>query len=120
MKFLCLSFLLLLSLSGCWREEATVDDGVSMDSSRVQIDDVKYSLMPGGLRQVSGRLVNPSAEPIRNAQIQLSLFDAHNRRISTMHIQVHDVAPGASKPFREPLDTDLDVRAVRVRSVLIL
>ena len=65
-------------------------------------------------------LVNESGAPIRNAQIQVSLFDADNRRAATMRIAVQDIEAGGRKPFREPVDTDLDVRSARVRSILFL
>lgn len=87
---------------------------------QVWVDDFAYTRQQSGTRYLSGKLVNESGQAIRSAQIQVSLFDPDNRRVSTMHITVQDVEPGARKAFREPLDTDAAIRSARVRSIMIL
>lgn len=87
---------------------------------RVRILDFQYQQTLGGSRMLSGRLENLSPEDIPVAQIQISLFDADNRRISSTYIIVRDIQAGDSTFFKEPIDTDLDVRGARVRTVLIL
>lgn len=86
----------------------------------VQVEDVKYTLLPGGARIVTGTLFNPSEAPVKGAQIQISLFDGNNIKVSSMNITVQDVSPGERKSFRQPVDTDLDIQGAKVRSVLVL
>ena len=87
---------------------------------RVHVEAFKYALMPGGARVLTGRLYNPTPTPVRNAQIQVSLLDANNRRISSMTIHVRDVQPGTYKAFREAVDSELDVQRARVRSIMVI
>lgn len=108
------AIIVLLLVSGCQSEPAETD------AIQVQVEDVKYSLLPGGARIVSGTLFNPSEAPVKGAQIQISLFDSNNIRVSSMSITVQDVPPGERKSFRQPVDTDLDIKGASVRSVLVL
>jgi hypothetical protein len=107
-------FLALLFLGACAAPANEAAD------TEVQVEDVQYSLLPGGARIVTGTLFNPTDDPINNAQIQISLYDANNVRVSTMSVTIQDVSPGARKSFREPINTDLDVRGASVKSVLVL
>lgn len=88
--------------------------------TQLQVEDFQYQMLPGGARIISGKVLNNGAATISNAQLQVSLFDADNRRISSMIILVQDLEPGASKSFREPIDSDLDIRGARVRSILVM
>ncbi len=90
------------------------------DAPHVQVEAFTYKLLPGGARVLSGTLYNPTPEPIHHAQIQVSLYDADNRRISTMMIVVDEVAAEGRKRFRKTIDSDLDIRSARVRSILVL
>ncbi len=87
---------------------------------QVSVEDFRYTKVPGGARFVSGKLHNPTAEPIKNALIQITLFDADNRYVATMSVPVHDVQPGQHKPFRQPVDNDEAVRGARVRGILVM
>ena len=107
--------LLLVLLFGACAGPA--DEGAD---AAVQIENVQYTLLPGGARIVTGTLFNPTEDPINNAQIQISLYDVNNVRVSTMSVTIQDVSPGARKSFREPINTDLDVRGASVKSVLVL
>jgi hypothetical protein len=109
-----LTLSLSLLLPACQSEES------GGESTAVQVEDVKYTLLPGGARVVTGKLYNPSEVLVRNAQIQISLFDGNNRRVSSMSITVQDVSPGERKSFRQPVDIDMDIRGAKVRSVLVL
>ena len=100
--------------SGCQAETTAPED------IQVQVEDVKYSLLPGGARIVSGMLFNPSNALVKGAQIQISLFDGNNIKVSSMNVVVKDVQPGERKPFRQSIDTDLDIQGAKVRSVLVL
>ncbi len=111
---LALAPLLLLTACGGRQEAAEATP------AQVRVEDFHYTKLPGGARFVSGRLHNPTAEPIRNALIQISLFDAHNRFVSSMSVTVQDVPPGRDKPFRQPVDADEAVQAARVRGVLLM
>ena len=119
---------MLLALAACSsdRPEAGTDVGMDAqagaqaDSAEVWVEDFGYSLLPGGGRVLTGTFVNATGAEIRNAQVQVSLFDGDNRLASTMHIPVQNIGPGERKPFREPLDTDLDIRSARVRSILFM
>lgn len=117
-KSLRATFLLffVLGVGACG---APADEDGAGDTS-VQVEDVRYSLLPGGARIVTGTLYNPTTAPIRNAQIQISLFDENNVRISTMSVTLKDIEAGARKPFREPVDSNLDVRGASVNSVVVL
>ena len=96
------------------------DAGGPAPESRVDVEDFQFAQLPGGTRIVMGKLHNLGAEAIRNAQIQISLYDADNRLVTTMSIIVRNVEPGEHKPFREPIDADENVRGARVRSVLLM
>ncbi len=108
------SILFLVALSACNTEAPEQED------DHVQVEDVKYSLLPGGARIVTGTLFNPSGATVKGAQIQISLFDGNNIKVSSMSITVMEVLPGERKPFRQPVDTDLDIQGAKVRSVLVL
>lgn len=109
-----------LLLLGACAGDPERNDAATADSASVWVEDLEYALLPTGARVLSGMLVNETGEEIRNAQIEVSLFDADNRRVETMQIPVQGVGPGQRKAFREHLDTDFDVRSVRVRSILFL
>ncbi len=106
--------LILVTLTACGGA------GTNADAPNVQIEAFHFKRLPGGARVLSGTLYNPTPEPVHHAQIQVSLFDADNRRISTMMIVVDEVAPEGRKRFRRTIDSDLDVRGARVRSILVL
>ena len=106
--------LLILTLSACSHADTETH------APNVQVEAFTYKRLPGGTRVLSGTLYNPTPEPVHHAQIQVSLFDADNRRISTMMIVVDEVAPEGRKRFRRTIDSDLDVRGARVRSILVL
>jgi hypothetical protein len=90
------------------------------EAAAVQVEDVQYALLPGGARIVTGTLFNPTDTPIQNAQIQISLYDQYNVRVSSMSVTVQDVPPGERRTFRQPIDTDLDIRGASVKSVIVL
>jgi len=111
---LCRTLLLVLLLlpAGC--------AGQTKVRHELQVEDLRYQLLPGGARIVSGKLINPTTAPVSSAQIQVSLFDGDNRWVGDLHILVQNIGPGMGKPFREPVDSDADVRGARVRSILVL
>lgn len=89
------------------------------DSARVTVRNFKYSQLPSGTRVFSGTLVNHTARRIAFAQVQVSLLDGDNQRVSTASIEVRDIPPNDSMPFQQPLDSDEPFQAARVRSVLL-
>ena len=113
-SFLSLAAFLVLFVAGC-----SSSDGASI-ASQLQVEDVQYALIPGGARIITGSVHNPTEGAVSAAQLQVSLYDENNVRISSMNITVKNIPSGESIRFREPVDTDLDVRGVKVRSVLVL
>lgn len=107
-----LGVLLGLIMVGCGREEPA--------ASPVQIENFRYQELPGGTRVVSGIVRNLTDQPIANLQLEIGLYDRHNRLIGTMQVPVQNIPPQGRKRFRQPLDTDQDVQGARVRSVLVL
>ncbi len=102
----------------CW---AFLDMGcgdAKPEGPPAEVEDFKFSKVPGGARILTGTLFNPSDRPIRNSIIQVSLFDDANQLLTTMNIEVKDVQPGERKPFRQPIDTDLKVTRAKVRRTL--
>lgn len=89
-------------------------------SSEVTVEDFRYARLPGGGRIVTGRLRNPTADPIQNAQIRIALYDADNRLVSTMSVTMRDIPAGGEKAFREPVLADESVLRARVRGVLVM
>jgi len=107
-----LGLLLMLVVAGCGKEEPS--------DSPVKVEDFRYQELPGGTRIVTGVVRNLTDQPIANLQLEIGLYDRHNRLIGTMQVPVQDVPPKGRKRFRQPLDTDQDVQGARVRSVLVL
>ncbi len=114
-KPLIIALLLLAAACGGDAEEAGEDP-----EATVNVEDFRYVLLPGGARIVKGKLHNRTAEPIRNAQIQIALYDQDNWLVTTMSVLVHDIGPGEHKPFRQVVDADDIVRGARVRGVFLL
>ena len=102
---------MLLVLAACGGD-------ADVPAERVRVEDFRYTLREGGLREVTGRLINVSPEEI-DAQLQIALYDAGNQRIGTLTVVVEDVPPDSARHFRKVLDVAEDVQGARVRSVLI-
>lgn len=94
--------------------------GAKQERPQLQVEGVEYQQRPGGTRILTGTLFNPSEQRVPSAQIQVTLLDVDNQAIGSMIVPVQDIGPGERKPFREPVDRKLDVRGVRVKSVLVL
>ena len=90
------------------------------DSARMGVSNFKYSQLPDGTRIFTGALQNNTGEAIDAAQVQISLLDADNRRLSTVNIEVYDIPANGTKEFRQPLDSDdQNIKGARVRSVFL-
>ena len=99
---------------------ATLAEAVSTsDTSQVQVEDFKYTVMQSDARILTGQVHNPTGKTLKNVQIQVSLFDANNRRVSEMSIAVKDVEPNSRRSFRQAIDSDADVQGAKVRSLLV-
>lgn len=85
----------------------------------MHVEDLRYRLLPGGARILTGSLVNDGPSTVDVAQIEVSLFDEDNRRISSMFVVLHEIGPNQSKEFREAVDVKLDVHGARVRGIII-
>ncbi len=88
--------------------------------ANLQVEDLRYALEPSGAKIISGKLTNVSTVDVSSAQVMVSLFDEHNQRVGQMGILVKDISAGESVHFREPIDSDDDIRAARVRKILVL
>ena len=105
---------LILFWSGCVRESSTTDE-----LKRVHVKNVEYKEWQGGARILTGELENLTDVRIPVAQVDISLFDANNRRVESMKILVRDIDPGTSVSFREPVISNLDIRGARARAVFV-
>ncbi len=111
MLLLCTTLILALCVSACSPET---------DTAVPVVEGLSYTRLQSGARIVSGELFNPSDHPISGAQIQVSLFDGSNTRVGSVSIAVQNIPAQGRVSFRHPLDTDADVQAARVRSVIVL
>ena len=100
-------------VAGAEAGEAVADTGL------VQVEGFQYTRLAGDARVLTGQVYNPTDEALKNVQVQVSLFDGNNRRISQMSIEVKDVPAGERRSFRQPIDSDLDVQGAKVRSLLV-
>ena len=107
-------FLISVSLAGCSKGSATTDE-----TNRVRVKNVAYKEWRGGARILTGELENLTDILIPVAQIDISLFDANNRRVESLMILVRDIGPRASVSFREPVRSEFDIRGARVRAVFV-
>lgn len=110
-RFVVVALLLAMPTAGCGN-----DDGFERDD--VRVFDVELTLLQSGARILTGKIENGSDANISGLQIQISLFDGDNRRVDRMSVTVQDLEAGEVHDFREPINSDFDVRGVRVRSLL--
>jgi hypothetical protein len=106
--------ILVLTAMGCQDQTGTTDA-----HQRVRVSNVTYQLVEGGARILKGELENLSDQRIPVAQIDVSLFDANNRKVESMMVLVRDIEPGESVSFREPVRSKLDIRGARARAVFV-
>jgi len=69
---------------------------------------------------VTGSVYNPTDKPVHHAEIEVSLFDAHNRKVGTLRIDVRDIPANGRKSFKKIIDSDKDIQGARVRSILVV
>lgn len=120
---LYLMMLALVALAACGRDDTSpIADAPSagVTEANVSVENFQYARLPGGGRIITGKLLNPTPETIRNAQIQISLFDKDNLFISNMTVTIQDLKPGSEKSFRQPVDGDDTIHGARVRGVLVM
>ena len=94
--------------------------GTAGGDPQLRVEDLELKRHPSGARILTGRLTNDSGRSVSGAQIQITLFDGKNRRVDGMFAVVRDIPSNGSVDFREPVQSDFDVRGARVRSVLVL
>jgi len=93
--------------------------GTTDVSQRVRVTHVTYQELAGGARILKGDLENLSAERIAVAQIDVSLYDASNRKVESLMIVVRDIEPSSTVSFREPVRSVLDIRGAKARAVFL-
>ena len=101
------------------QDGAASSEASAADTGLVQVEDFQYARLAGDARVLTGEVYNPTDRLIKNVQVQVSLFDANNRRVSEMSIGVKDVPANGRRPFRQAIDSDLDVQGAKVRSLLV-
>ena len=97
-----------------------VSCGAPNRGPELRVENVELTLHESGARILTGTVLNDSKQDVRGAQVQITLFDAKNRRVDGMFAVVRDIPAHGSVDFREPVQSDYDVRGARVRSVLII
>jgi hypothetical protein len=95
-------------------------DQKELDMSLVTVEDLTYQLLPSGARIVSGMVNNPTDSDVGSIQVQVSLFDKDNVRVDGLSILVRDIGANSKVSFREPVDSDFDVTAARVKGMIRL
>ncbi|NND71145.1 MAG: hypothetical protein HKN43_06170 [Rhodothermales bacterium] len=95
-------------------------DEARTDVSMLSVEDLTYQLLPSGARIVSGTVYNPTESPMGSIQIQVSLFDKDNVRVDGLSILVRDLNAGSRVDFREPVNSDFDITAARVKGMIKL
>ena len=84
----------------------------NMDAADVQVLD------HGSLAQaLLATMALPGIFPV--VQIDVSLFDGNNRRISSMFVTVLDIEARSNKSFRKVVDSDLPIHGARVKSIIV-
>lgn len=63
--------------------------------------------------------MNGSEDAVSVIQIDVSLFDDDNRRISSMFVTVQNIEARGQKKFREAVDVDLNINGARVRGIIV-
>ena len=106
-----LVFFVALTVAAC----GTRDKGPAL-----RVETIELKLHPSGARILTGTVFNDSDIAVGGAQIQITLFDDKNRRVDGMYAVVREIPAHGSADFREPVQSDYDVQAARVRSVVVL
>jgi Protein of unknown function (DUF3426) len=112
MKLSRLALVALLIVNAC-------AEAPKIDVSDLEVVDLELNSHPGGARILTGSLFNHSGMNLTVAQIQITLFDADNRAVSSMSVVLHDISANTTQSFRQAVDSDLDVSGARVRQILI-
>ena len=110
LRYFIPGLILFVTLVGCQNQS----------KADLRVEDMQYSLLPGGARIITGQLHNISDIDVSSAQIMISLFDEHNQKIGQLGILVKNIDAGKRVAFREPIDSDDDIRAARVKNILVL
>lgn len=86
----------------------------------VHVENLTYTLQPNGVRLIKGVLRNDSDQLLRTVRVQIALFDALNRRVAELTIDVKNVEPGTQKNFREAVRTDIEIRGAKLDRIFVL
>lgn len=114
-------FACVLIAGGCSGEDDNgVDEVLALadTTTALMVEGFEYQQLPDGSRVMSGLFVNASSRHVRNAQIQVSLYDDLNQAVGSVSIPVSDIEAETEKAFRYSVDRN-DVAGARVRSILV-
>ncbi len=103
--------LLVGGLIGCQEEVSS--------KATVRVRNLQLIQRSGGSRYVQGEVYNGGEKPVPYVEIEISLFDAKNRKVETLRVDVRDIPPGKAKAFRKVIDSDKDIQGARIRRILI-
>jgi hypothetical protein len=113
------TLVLILVVGGCSSENDTGSEALALadTSTSLSVEGLEYQRMPDGSRVLSGLLVNATDRHVRNAQVQVSLYDELNQAVGNVSIPISDIDANSEKAFRFSVDRS-DVAGARVRSIL--
>lgn len=109
--------LLTLSLFGL---AACGETDTSRAAAQLEVSNFEFTRLEQGTRLFTGSVYNPSGQPVRQAQIRVTLLDAQNRQVGSALIDVRNIAARDTTAFRQPLDSDQEVSGARVKSLTVL
>lgn len=119
-RFLPLLFCVLLGLFSLGGLAACGETDASRAASQLQIEDFALTQLEDGTRLFTGKLYNPTDQPVERAQLSVTLFDENNRQIGTTTISIRNIAARDTTSFRQPLDSDKNVSGARAKSITVL
>ena len=109
------------SLAACGDGSSESPGGSGPAAAQLTVADPALTRLEDGTRLFTGKLYNPTDRALSRAQVQVTLLDAHNRRIGSMSVQVRDIAARDTTAFRQPVTgSSKDVSGARVRSITVL
>lgn len=110
-------FLLLFALAGL----PACESDTSRAAAQLKVEDFEFTRLEDGTRLFTGKVYNPTDQPMKQVQISVSLLDANNRQIGKTLLNVNDIKANGRTSFRQPLDSDQEgVDGAKVKSLMTM
>ncbi|MEM6784378.1 MAG: FxLYD domain-containing protein [Bacteroidota bacterium] len=109
-RLVLLALLAAFVFAGCAEERP---------AKTASVVDLKLLRLPNGTSTIQGVLVNPNEVPIRNAQIEIALYDSDNQRLDALRFDITDVEPGDRRAFERELGFRSEAASASVGDILI-